>query len=312
MKRKIIKLGTATLVASLPAKWIREFGLKQGDYLEVEERKGDLILSTEKEIAKSEKKIDIKGMNTKLASYFLEAAYCMGYDRIEILHDAQMTEYKTHRKVKTSEFIQDAVNLWIGIEIIEQSESRTLLKDLGGVSDMESDNILRRIFLLTKWMSAECLEAVKKKNVEELKAINVRTKNIFKFLVYYNRILNKKGYKDFNKTAVMYKNIRVMEEMVEILNYIAKESQGFKKRYSDEAISVFTIVNASIEKMDNLFFDFKNEKAMPIIEDREKIWLMINKAKDKCQKEDAFLYSKLAMIVMGISDMTVGRFYLEL
>lgn len=312
MKRKIIKLGTATLVASLPAKWIKEFGLKQGDYLEVNERKGDLVLSTDRELSRNEKKVDLKGLNTKLASYFLEAAYSMGYDKIEVIHEAQIQEYKTHKNIKTSGFIQEASNQWIGIEIIEQSETRTILKDLGGVSDLEADNILRRIFLLTKWMFAECLEAVKKRDLEELKAINVRTKNIFRFITYYNRLLNKKGYKDFNKTAVMYKNLRVMEEIVEILNYIAKESQGFKKKYSEETISTFTLINSSMDKLDSLFFEFKSEKTMPIIEDREKIWQMINKAKDKCTKEDAFLYAKLSMIVMGISDLVVGRFYLEL
>jgi len=312
MKRKIIKLGTATLVASLPAKWIRQFGLKSGDYLNVDERKGGLILTTEKEIAKEEKKIDLRGINTKLATYYLEAAYCMGYDRIEILHDSKINEYKTHKKINTSEFIQKEVSRWIGIEIIEQLEEKTVLKDIGGSSENEADNIIRRAFLLTKDISNECVNALTNKDTEEIKVIESRAQNIFRFIYFYRRLLNKKGYKDFNKTAVMYQNTYILGDIVKVIQYIARETLGFKKKYSAKAVGVFESINSSIDKIDNLFFSFSKEKAMEIIEDREKQWEMMNSEKNKCTREDAFLYSKLAMIVMSISYLSLGRFYLEL
>lgn len=312
MKRKIIKLGTATLVTSLPAKWIKEFGLKQGDYIDVEEMKSNLILSTEKEIAKAEKKIDLKGVNTKLASYYIEAAYCIGYDRIEILHEPYITEYKTNRKISTSEFIQKEANSFIGIEIIEQSPEKTVLKDLGKVSDTEADNILRRCFLLTKDMFNECFNAIKNKNKEVLKEMDSRGNNIQRFIYYYKRILNKKGYKDFNKTAVMYHNIEILADIVGITKYIAKESLLFRKDYTEKALKVFSMTTDSINKLDSLFFTFSKEKSMEIIKERAQIWELMNTEKNKSTAEDAYLYSKLAMIVMNVSYLAIGRFYLEL
>jgi len=44
MKRKIIKLGTATLVVSLPSKWTKKFNLKSGNDLELEEANSNLII----------------------------------------------------------------------------------------------------------------------------------------------------------------------------------------------------------------------------------------------------------------------------
>ena len=41
MKRKIIKLGQATYVMSIPSKWIRENDLDKGDYIDVSEEEGD-------------------------------------------------------------------------------------------------------------------------------------------------------------------------------------------------------------------------------------------------------------------------------
>jgi len=38
MKRKVIKLGSSTLVTSLPSKWTNMLGVKAGDEIEVTER----------------------------------------------------------------------------------------------------------------------------------------------------------------------------------------------------------------------------------------------------------------------------------
>lgn len=313
MKRKIIKLGTATLVASLPAKWIKEFGLKQGDYLEVEERKGDLVMSTEKSIAKGEeKKIDIKGMNSKMAVSYLSGAYSLGYDKIEVLHDPNIKEYGSNVTRKTTEFMQDTVNKWIGMEIIEQSDNRTILKDLGGVSGNEADNILRRIFLLTKWLTPECVQAVRNRKKDELKEIDIRARNVYKFLYYYRRLLNSKGYKDFNKTAVMYQNTFQIGDIVRMLQLISSETAGFSKSYSPKALHIFDKINSLVEKLDILFFDFDREKANNIYVEREEILKEIRKEKVKATKEDSFLYAILELIILKISNLSNGRFYLEL
>ena len=52
MKRRIVKQGAATMTISLPAPWIKKFGLKEGDELNIEE-KGKLIeITTERSIGK--------------------------------------------------------------------------------------------------------------------------------------------------------------------------------------------------------------------------------------------------------------------
>ncbi|MBU2523099.1 MAG: hypothetical protein KKE23_02295 [Nanoarchaeota archaeon] len=311
MKRKIIKLGTATLVASLPAKWIREFGLKQGDYLEVNEKKGDLVLSTEKEMAKDETTIDITKFNTKLALYRLAGAYVAGYNKIEILHEQHIKEYTTGKNRKTSEFIQSMIGKFIGIEIIEQSEKKTVLKDLSGVSETDADNILRRAFLLTKWLAPECLEAIKKRNKEDLGEIENKARNVYKFLYFYRRLLNKKGYKDFSKTPIMYHNTYLIGDIARILHSLAHETAEFKKEYSKSALDIFAKVVVLIDKLDNLFFDFSNEKVLHIMNEREAIIKKIKEDRNKFSKEDGYLYANMDFVVKSVSHLEEGRFQLE-
>ena len=46
MKRKVIKQGPATLMISLPSKWAKNIGLKQGDEVELIEKGNGLLISS--------------------------------------------------------------------------------------------------------------------------------------------------------------------------------------------------------------------------------------------------------------------------
>src|SRR3989338_4090083 len=131
MKRKIIRLGKTTLVASLPTKWTREFNLNRGDYLDVEERNGELILSAKKISKETEKNLDFtKVSNTMLALLILQATYNAGFDTISISHQPEIEEYRTRKKIKTSKFLQGLVReQYTGMEIIEQTEKKTIFKE---------------------------------------------------------------------------------------------------------------------------------------------------------------------------------------
>ncbi len=59
MRRKVVKLGPATLVVSLPSKWTKKFSINAGDELEMEEHNKNLIISTEKGINIEKEAIDI-------------------------------------------------------------------------------------------------------------------------------------------------------------------------------------------------------------------------------------------------------------
>ena len=48
MKRKLVSQGRATLTISLPSKWLKTFGLKAGDDIDIEEKGADLIVKTER------------------------------------------------------------------------------------------------------------------------------------------------------------------------------------------------------------------------------------------------------------------------
>jgi len=48
MRRKLVKQGAATMMVSLPSKWVKDQKLKKGDEVEVSEAEGRLQITTEK------------------------------------------------------------------------------------------------------------------------------------------------------------------------------------------------------------------------------------------------------------------------
>ena len=312
MKRKVIKLGSSTLVASLPSKWTNMLGVKAGDELEVTERQKDLVISTQKKSSKFLKTLDLKKLNTKLSFGYVEAAYVSGVDELELLHGPFIVHYKTGQKLKTSEVLQSMLSPLIGFQIIEQSESRTVVKDIGQVSDEEMDNVLRRMFLLIKSMGEECFEAVKSKNKQTLESMPVRYDNIYKLYIYYLRMLNKRGYRDFSKTPVMYEFISKFKMIISVYRFIGVEAVFLKKSYSPKALKIFEHVLKSFENLYKVFYQFNDENCLQITLDRNVSIDMMNDLKKKCSVEDALLIGRLSVVTITLYHALKCRFNLEI
>ena len=109
MKRKVCKVGPCTLMVSLPSKWVRNMGIKQGDEMDVEEKDSGLFLS--KDIVQKEKIITINV--TKESKRYIRSQigrlYRYGYTRICITFD-DPTLIKS---------IKDSTNNLIGADIID-------------------------------------------------------------------------------------------------------------------------------------------------------------------------------------------------
>ncbi|MBI4144213.1 phosphate uptake regulator PhoU [Candidatus Woesearchaeota archaeon] len=270
MKRKIIKLGSATLVTSLPAKWVRQYGLKAGDYLEATEQKKDLVLSTSKTTATPEKVLDCRKLDTRLMREYLIAAYVLGYHTIEILHDATIQNYRGKSSVKTTDFLQEKIGEFIGMEIVEQHETRTVIKELTDISPEELENTLRRIFYLLKELGTTIYDALKKQNRTSLEGADARVQNVKRFQNYFLRVLNKHGYTDFSKTNFMFvvaDNLRLVNTTYRVIAELALET---KKKYSQTSLLAFELTNNAFAKFVELFYNYKPETAIALIELFEK------------------------------------------
>ncbi len=317
MKRKIIKLGTATLVASIPSKWIKKFNLKSGDEVEVVERGNELVISTEKHSDSQHKDIDITNLDTKLVARYIISAYILGYDEIKLrFENHEVLDIKTKNKVMTISLIQSIVNTQlIGMEIIEQKTSYCMLKDITGISENEFDRIIRRVFLLIMSMSEELLNNVKDNKKNKIKEIVYTKENINRFINFCLRILNKKGHTNFQKTPVYYHIIMQLRHITEIYSYIGKEFEKRNKEINKDIIKAFEDINKAFKIYYELFYKYDKDKAVDLVKSIRGYYDKVNPiqySEKPIYSHDAILIGRLTMISVELLNLAELRITVEL
>lgn len=149
--RKVVRFGKSSFVVSLPKAWVERNKLKKGEMLAVNEKPDEIVFSLRNANNKSSdfRKITINGkkgideLKTEITS-----AYINNYNMIRI----ENLEEKTLPKVK------EIIHGLVGIEIIEETATVIVAKDLLDISEVSIDTIIRRMDLLTRTMIDDSLQ----------------------------------------------------------------------------------------------------------------------------------------------------------
>ena len=264
MKRKLIQMAGKTIVVSLPSEWVKKYGLKKGDEIDLEERDRSLLINTSKNISIKKTVLDVRPLKVS-GRRVMAALYKRGYDEIEVLYD----------KPQQLDEIKKALNLEaMNFEIVEQTKSHCIIKSIAEATHEEFDNILRRTFLVLNSMIEEIQEGLiskDKKKIEEAKE-HENTNN--KFTHFCRRSLNKRGYKNYEITSIMYTIIEQLENVADELKFLCDFliSEDLKKlKVSKETLDLLNDTKVYTNHFYELFYNFSLEKSEKFAEERKKI-----------------------------------------
>ena len=84
MKRRLVKQGTATLMISLPSKWIQANNLNKGDEIDIEELENSLFISQHSKSKKQSTIINLTNLTESSIRTSIVNAYRSGFDIIEV------------------------------------------------------------------------------------------------------------------------------------------------------------------------------------------------------------------------------------
>lgn len=217
MKRKLVKQGAATMMISLPSKWVKENKLEKGSEVEVlEEGNCIKILSKGKEDFVQKSKLNIDRL-APLVNRTIMAEYIKGIDELEV----NFSEKGAARKLQ-----KEILNELLGFEIVKQSNNYLLIKDITGTEKRGIFEFVNRIFLILDSMAEELIMAIEKK--EDFDTVIEIDNSVNKFSNYCLRILNKYGYEDHSKTSQMYGIILLLEEIGDLYKDLASELKNSK------------------------------------------------------------------------------------
>jgi len=241
MRRKVSKIGPATLMISLPSKWTKKYNINKGSELNILEEGKILHILTDN-LTNQTTTIDISNLDKRVIQWYISALHKSGYDEIKIIYnsDDQLEIIKSLIK-----------NLLTGFTIVDQTDKYLLIKQISSDQEQEFSSVLRRAFLITLSLGNHTLEYLKnpkgKQFLLDLEMTNNQLTN------FCQRILNKNAYKNIKKICFYYVIIWNLEKIADDYKYIAQDSTNLT---SKETIDLLNRTNKYLESYYKLFYKF--------------------------------------------------------
>lgn len=303
MKRKLIQMAGRTMVVSLPADWVKKYGLKKGEEIDLEEVGDTVLIKTVKNIKpEGRPKIDISGTGP-LSLRILAGLYKSGYDEFELVFDDPQVLKKVEKDLK--EFL-------IGLEIVSQGKQSCIVKVLAQEMDTEFDNVLRKVFLSLISFSNESFENYKKNDFKALQEVLEYEKTNNKLTTFCRRILNKKSYTKNLKITYFYCLIEELEKLADEYKYICEYLIEKEKKASKNILMMYQKTNDLFNDFYELFYKYDQNKTVNLYNRKKELITEINTQFDKKTESCSKILHHLANIVQLTGNCLTFKLCLEL
>ena len=302
MKRKVIQLAGKTFVVSLPIKWVRKYGVKKGDELEVKDLASSIIFSTKKEFEIKKTSVDITKTNERTIRWLLSSMHKKGYDEIELF-------YNDPKKTKViQELIKD---LFVGFAIVHQGNKRCVLRSISHDQDKEFDNILRRAWLVTISLAEGAADYIKEGQQKYMKELIMLEKTNNQLTNFCERTLNKKGHLDYSKTCFYYVIVWNLEKIADDYKYICELLSANNAKISKESLAYFKETTEYLRAYYELFYSFKLEQLNNLNDKKKELLVKGHKLVSAKKGTEATMLNYLTSTVMRITDFSASMIALN-
>ncbi|MCK4476064.1 MAG: AbrB/MazE/SpoVT family DNA-binding domain-containing protein [Methanophagales archaeon] len=159
-KRKIQLTGGSTLTISLPIKWAREAGIKQGDELSLIQRSDNsLVITPEKKGGEQIKSAELELSEKESFEdnfRYLIAHYLVGYDVVKLLSPNGF-EAEERKRIK-----EEVRKRLIGMEIVGESSKEIVLQSFLKYEDFTLRDAIRSMSEIILSMHGDAISALEK------------------------------------------------------------------------------------------------------------------------------------------------------
>ncbi len=222
-QRKLVAFGTSSYIISLPKQWVEKNRLAKGDTISIEERNNELTLlvnNSDERRKLNELTIETNGKSLDQLKTEIYAAYINNFDIITL------TGNKNDASGKIKEILQGLV----GIEVIEETSSKIVVKDLLDIKEVSVDNLIRRIDIIIRSM----LEDLATQDAETYPGLAERDKEINRMVLLGSRVVraacdNPRVAKMF---AASYSDLFTSRIILNNLERFADEAKRISRNYA--------------------------------------------------------------------------------
>tara|TARA_Y100000310_G_scaffold335338_2_gene417097 strand:+ start:14009 stop:14977 length:969 start_codon:yes stop_codon:yes gene_type:complete len=148
--RKLIKFGNNSYVISLPKEWLKKNQLDKGNLIYLNENSNnEIVLAPTLSETQQESKETILNVDNKDARRIrreIISAYLNNFSVIKLTGENIQ---------KNTEVIRDTIHSLMGLEIIEQTKDKTLIRDFLNIRDISLNELMRKMDIITRSMMSD-------------------------------------------------------------------------------------------------------------------------------------------------------------
>ncbi len=256
--RRLQRLGTTTIVVSLPRKWVKDKGLKQGDVVYLEEGIDSIVLHTSNK-AQQTYKITINAElepNPETLARLVTASYLQGYDEVRIIS-------QTGLLLEQVEEIQAVVERLPGFEVLEQTPNQLVIQGIVDPAKFTVDSIMKRMQVMVSSMINASIDAVIEgmpEKAAEVSRVESKLDELY-FLVVRQLLLSVRNPSlakiigiDSVPAVTGYRLVsKAIEEIGDYALAISKESLNIKRRGRGIEKEILTQIMTIGEEVSTIF-----------------------------------------------------------
>jgi len=158
--RRVIKFGRSSYVLSLPSSWISRNKIVKGDFLEVIEEPGTLIIEAKTaDHVENKKEITIFIKDEKEIKAKIVSIYVNNYDIIQIV---------SPNIAKYSKIIRDLIRSFMGLEVVEETEKKIIIQDFFDIKNINIHETMQRFNRTLKMMMEDSIAFMQGKDTYDL------------------------------------------------------------------------------------------------------------------------------------------------
>ena len=147
--RKLMAFGNSSFIVSVPKAWVEKNKLKKGDVLQVEQKPSELILTLKdsgERRRRNEVTINPEGKSFEEFKTEITSLYINNYDLITVVN------------VSDANAVKEIFRNLVGMEIVEETATKIVAKDLLDIQEVSLTNIIRRIDIIIRSMLTDSRE----------------------------------------------------------------------------------------------------------------------------------------------------------
>ncbi len=288
--RKLISFGKGSYIVSMPKSWIEKNKLKKGDLISLDDEGVELVLKAGNEEIKSDSfeiAIDAKGKTTEQLKTEIVSSYLNGYDTITIQFDASNREAPK---------IKDILRNLSGMEIMEQTSTRLVAKNLININEISINNIIRRMDIITKAMMQDAVLCSRGQcSYDDIHSRDMDINRLYYlgFRVIKNALKNPRIAKALNTepwqlhsdTLVLKKIERIADKQKRISRYLNNAS--LDRESLNELDRIYTDIMESYNEVMKAYYSKEKEIAFRIESANKDMTKLCNKFLEKHMRQHA-------------------------